>query len=117
MIIIRVVNNKTEREKKRQRKKKEVNKAGRPSMTMILDRTSHEFLLFLLLFFFLFSWFVLVLVLVLVPVPIPVPLRLRPLSLPLRSEKLPRLNRTDSTVIRKNKLYYVCKYPQVGRVG
>ena len=102
MIIIRVVNNKTEREKKRQRKKKEVNKAGRPSMTtMILDRTSHEFLLFLLLFFFSFSWFVLVLVLVLVPVPVPVPLRLRPLSLPLGSEKFPRLNRTDSTVIRK----------------
>ena len=116
MIVIRVVNNKTEREKKREKKKKEVNKAGRPSMTtMILDRTSHEFLLFLLLFFFSFSWFVLVLVLVLVPVPVPVPLRLRPLSLPLGSEKFPRLNRTDSTVIRKkNKLYYVCKYPQVG---
>ena len=101
MIVIRVVNNKTEREKKREKKKKEVNKAGRPSMTMILDRTSHEFLLFLLLFFFSFSWFVLVLVLVLVPVPVPVPLRLRPLSLPLGSEKFPRLNRTDSTVIRK----------------
>lgn len=97
MIVIRVVNNKTEREKKREKKKKEVNKAGRPSMTMILDRPSHEFLLFLLLFFFS----VLVLVLVLVPVPVPVPLRLRPLSLPLGSEKFPRLNRTDSTVIRK----------------
>ena len=66
--------------------------------------------LFLGLFLFLFSF--------LVPVPVPVPLRLRPLSLPLGSEKFPRLNRTDSTVIRKkNKLYYVCKYPQVGRVG
>lgn len=101
MIIIRVVNNKTEREKK-EKKKKEVNKAGRPSMTMILDRTSHEFLLFLLLFFFSFSLgLFLFLFSFLSRFLFPFLFDFVRFPSPPGSEKLPRLNRTDSTVIRK----------------